>query len=78
MSLVGSILMALQVPEPRRYVWKDRVSCPIQGDVSVELCFACRELRGLDLDAREPWIRCRPEVVPGEEFRPNLFPGRWL
>ncbi len=41
------------------YVDGGRVPCPVQGDISIELCMTCEHLRSVDGDPVRR-IECRP------------------
>ncbi|GAX90374.1 hypothetical protein [Effusibacillus lacus] len=40
------------------YVNKERVSCPLKGDIDIERCFDCNFLKKLDLEDRTPSVIC--------------------
>ncbi|HYL25327.1 MAG TPA: hypothetical protein VEV21_13125 [Burkholderiales bacterium] len=50
-----------------------RVYCPVRGrDVEFDVCAGCRWSMGIDLQARFPVVRCRPERPPLWLIRPWL------
>lgn len=40
-----------------------RVSCPVRGNVDVELCFTCPELADLAGDPASPYVKCSPQAT---------------
>ena len=46
------------------YVDRGCVSCPRRGrDVEVDLCAGCQWMTSIDLEAKPPFVRCRPAPV---------------
>lgn len=44
-----------------RYVDRGCVQCPLRGrDVEIDVCTGCDWLTEIDLQARPPFVRCRP------------------
>jgi hypothetical protein len=49
------------------------VYCPVRKhDVEFDLCAGCRWATGIDLRAKNPVVRCRPESPPQWLVRPWL------
>jgi hypothetical protein len=52
------------------YVDGGCVSCPRRGhDVEVDRCASCEWMTRMDLEAKPPFVRCRPGPVPGLQMR---------
>ena len=55
------------------FIDNGRVYCPVrERDVEVDLCASCRWTASIDLSARAPLVRCRPESSPVWIMRPWL------
>jgi hypothetical protein len=51
-------------PAFEHYVDGGCVSCPLRGrDVEVDLCAACPWMTKIDLQAKSPFVSCRPARV---------------
>ena len=61
--------MLLEVKR-RLIIVNKKVACPIRGDCDVERCLSCPYLDTGNLDASDPWIRCR---VPREDSPMSAF-----
>jgi hypothetical protein len=53
----------------QRYVDGGCVHCPLrQRDVEVDLCAGCQWMTEIDLQAKLPFVRCRPEATPARQM----------
>ena len=61
-------------PSPDEHLIDDgRVFCPVRGrDVEFDLCAGCEWETSVDLKAKPPVVRCRPEATPTWFTRPWL------
>jgi hypothetical protein len=61
---------------PRRqehFIDDGRVYCALRKrDVEFDVCAGCRWRTALDLDAKQPFVRCEPEWSPDWLLRPWL------
>ena len=50
-----------------------KVYCPLRSrDVEFDLCAGCRWTTSIDLTAKAPVVRCRPDTMPQWLVRPWL------
>ena len=53
-----------RTPADQHYVDNGCVSCPRRGrDVEVDLCAGCESMTSIELQAKPPFVRCRPGPV---------------
>ncbi|HVJ24093.1 MAG TPA: hypothetical protein VM756_09180 [Burkholderiales bacterium] len=56
----------MRSPGDERYVDSGSVSCPRRGrDVEIDLCAGCQWMTTIDLQAKPPFVRCRPAPALG-------------
>jgi len=54
----------IRFPRYEHYVDRGSVHCPRRGrDVEVDLCAGCEWMTRIDLQAKPPFVRCRPAPV---------------
>ena len=54
----------MRSPGCEHYVDSGSVNCPRRGrDVEVDLCAGCEWMTDIDLQAKPPFVRCRPAPV---------------
>ena len=60
----------IRPPSYEHYVDRGSVSCPRRGgDVEVDLCAGCERMTTIDLQAKPPFVRCRPGPTPVLQMR---------
>jgi hypothetical protein len=60
----------IRPPRDEHYVDRGSVSCPRRGrDVEVDLCAGCERMTTIDLQAKPPFVRCRPGSTPALQMR---------
>ena len=64
--------MFRRAPE-EHFIDQGKVYCPVRKrDVEFDLCAGCRWTTSIDLAAKSPVVRCRPEAIPDWIIRPWL------
>jgi len=61
----------MRSPGDERYIDSGSVNCPRRGrDVEADLCAGCEWMTSVDLQAKPPFVRCRPApVFPSRRVR---------
>ena len=62
-----------RAPPEEHFIDHGKVYCPVRKrDVEFDLCAGCRWTSSIDLKAKAPVVRCRPQAMPPWILRPWL------